>query len=282
LILERLADLVQGTSTGISDSSNEWFRTIKQNLQSLLESRLIVMNNLRNLVGDKECDRSMFTLDKLSTQPIAKIKCDSTNDYDDNIIHRAAESASIDVTTTSAQCDILEATTYSKLDTCTDHALEPIITMESIESLDLSTDGGRGAMSVNHDDLIIGHDNDKKSEIIISDYAPSTSSWPETDDDDEFQPIDKMDHVQSTLQWPEVDGDDKFQPIDNKANDNPNLVDSEANCNIDVVLNTHCESNEEQENIWLKVGGGIAIIGSIVGGVVAMNATKNRKHNRNT
>jgi hypothetical protein len=36
----------------------------------------------------------------------------------------------------------------------------------------------------------------------------------------------------------------------------------------------------EEENVWLKIGSGIAILGGIVGGVVMMNSVHNKSHDQ--
>jgi hypothetical protein len=88
--------------------------------------------------------------------------------------------------------------------------------------------------------------------------------------------------VQQVSKFDHDDDDDAFEPIDTMQTLSiPKLPIASTN---QETLQTAVESpREEEDNIWLKVGGGLAIVGALVGGVAlvaAQNGTQNKDEDR--
>ena len=132
---------------------------------------------------------------------------------------------------------------------------------DSMDHLELGSDSRHGALSVS---------SEEDEKVILT----TTSSE-----------INVSDTLQSSLRWPinavtvdDEDSDDEYQPLQNTS---PVLhpLDIQPTFSNDESMEK-CMKEQDEENIWLKIGSGVAILGGIVGGVVMMNAATNRNHGR--
>ena len=125
---------------------------------------------------------------------------------------------------------------------------------DSIDHLELDGDSGGGALSVSsqEDDETIRDKSSGNAKEAVA--IQSALTWPVLDDDD----------------------DDEFQSMEEVSNVEHHLHVEPTNSNDETV--EKCMNVQEEENIWLKIGSGVAILGGIVGGVVMMNAVQNRHH----
>jgi hypothetical protein len=126
---------------------------------------------------------------------------------------------------------------------------------DRVDLLELDCEGGHGALSVGTEEDQDKLEKAKTSSDIIELNAVKSSlkchaSVDEDDDDDEFLPLENA----STAS----------QPLD---------------CDPTSCKSEKCMESEE-ENVWLKIGSGIAILGGIVGGVVMMNSVHNKRHDQ--
>jgi hypothetical protein len=129
---------------------------------------------------------------------------------------------------------------------------------DSIDHLELDGDSGGGALSVSsqeNDEMIRDKSTGNTNEAVA---IQSALSWPVLDDDDDD------------------DDGDEFQPMEEVSNVEHLLHVEPTNSSNETV--EKCMNIQEEENIWLKIGSGVAILGGIVGGVVMMNAVQNRHH----
>jgi hypothetical protein len=109
---------------------------------------------------------------------------------------------------------------------------------ESFEPLDIQVDSVRET------------NNPEKSQSLTS--SPLRMAV-EADDDDEFEPLDERDRIEEVSDFPFV-AERRTEP--SKQTEDSLLDESNA-----------VAAGGDDENIWLKVGGGLALLGAVVGGV---------------
>jgi hypothetical protein len=209
VILEKLAEY-----NGVeSNAFSNWFCTIKNNLQNLLQSREVVNSCLSNLLVASELLPE--SIDSVTDSKISLLSdMNEPNDLNDHI---------------SMVSDI-----------------------DPLDQLQLEADEGRGALSVS---------------IDAEETAQNTS-----------QDMTETGRVQLAECWSK----NKNEVDEGRIIEDAKFVrevENEMTCNEVIMLEKQSNS-EDEENIWLKVGSGIAIVGGIVGSIVMMNAAKNRNHDQ--